>query len=165
MIGSLRLVALVAAAGLVWLVLAAQVPGRTRLPIGAVVPGAVITQPFGCSSLDLEPFDPFCPGHHIHTGIDLAAPAGTAVHSVTEGTAHLGIDPTGAGFYVVVTVDAHARLFYCHLSKFAIGDGDQVRPGEVIGAVGSSGRATGPHVHFELQLNGASTDPARWLAS
>jgi murein DD-endopeptidase MepM/ murein hydrolase activator NlpD len=125
----------------------------------------VITQPFGCTSFELEPYDPFCPGRHLHTGIDLAAAMGTPVHSATGGTARVGFDPDGAGLYVVVAVDSHVRVFYCHLSSVAVVHGKAVIAGDVIGALGSSGNSTGPHVHFEIQRDGTSIDPAAWLAS
>ncbi|MGH7764924.1 MAG: M23 family metallopeptidase, partial [Candidatus Dormibacteraceae bacterium] len=107
----------------------------------------------------------FCPGRHIHTGVDLAAPVGTEVRSATLGVAHLGFDPNGAGMYVLVRVDAHVRVFYCHLSAYRVTNGGAVTPGQVIGLVGETGRATGPHVHFEVQVDGTSVDPAAWLAS
>lgn len=156
----------IAAGGLVvWLVVAGQVPSHLRLPVEGVVVGAKVSQPFGCTSLELEPFDPFCPGRHIHTGIDLAAPTGTDVHSATAGTARVGLDPNGAGNYVMVEVDAHVRVFYCHLSEFRVRSGEAVSPGQVIGLVGATGLATGPHVHFEVQVDGTSVDPIAWLAS
>lgn len=154
-----------AGAAVVWVVVAAQIPSHARLPLAGVVVGAVITQPFGCTSLDLEPYDPFCPGRHIHTGIDLAAPMGTAVHSASAGTARVGFDPAAAGQYVVVTVDAHVRVFYCHLSTVGVVNGQAVTSGLVIGALGQSGKATGPHLHFEVQQDGSSIDPVQWLAS
>jgi murein DD-endopeptidase MepM/ murein hydrolase activator NlpD len=160
-----RVVAIVAGAALVWVALASEVPSHERLPIAAVVEGAVVSQPFGCTALELEPFDPFCPGHHLHTGIDLAAPAGTEVHSATAGTAHIGFDPFGAGSYVVVNFDAHTRIYYCHLSQFRVRSGESVSPERVIGLVGATGLATGPHVHFEVQVDGTSVDPVTWLAS
>ena len=163
MIGSLRILAMVAGAAVVWVVVAAQVPSHVRLPVQNIVVGAKVTQPFGCTALELEPFDPFCPGRHIHTGIDLAAPTGIPVHSATTGTARVGVDPNGAGNYVVVSFDAHARLFYCHLSEFRVRSGDAVNPGQVIGLVGATGLATGPHVHFEVQVDGTSVDPVTWL--
>ena len=150
---------------LVWVVAASQVPGHTRLPIAGVVPGAVVSQPFGCTNLELEPYDPFCPGRHIHTGIDLAAPIGRTVLAATVGTARVGFDPNGAGLFVLVIVDAHARVFYCHLSAVSVADRQAVTAGQVIGAIGESGRATGPHLHFEVQLDGSSIDPVAWLAS
>jgi murein DD-endopeptidase MepM/ murein hydrolase activator NlpD len=156
---------MVAAGGVVWVVVASQVPGHTRLPIAGVVPGAVVSQPFGCTSLELEPYDPFCPGRHVHTGIDLAAPMGSAVLAAAAGTARVRFDPHGCGLYVLVTVDAHARVFYCHLSAVSVADRQAVSAGQVIGAIGQTGLATGPHLHFEVQVDGSSIDPVVWLAS
>jgi len=156
---------MLAGAALVWIALASEVPSHERLPIAAVVVGAAVTQPFGCTSLALEPFDPFCPGRHVHTGIDLAAPSGTDVHSATGGTAYVGMDPNGAGNYVVVVFDANTRIYYCHLSQFLVRSGESVSPDQVIGLVGATGLATGPHVHFEVQVDGTSVDPAAWLGS
>jgi murein DD-endopeptidase MepM/ murein hydrolase activator NlpD len=165
LIAILRILAIVAGAGVVWTVVASQVPHHERLPIAGVVVGAVVSQPFGCTALALEPFDPFCPGRHIHTGIDLAAPIGRDVHSATAGTAHIGTDSNGAGNYVIVDVNAHTRVFYCHLSEFRVRSGDAVNPGQVVGLVGATGLATGPHVHFEVQVDGSAVDPVAWLAS
>jgi murein DD-endopeptidase MepM/ murein hydrolase activator NlpD len=164
-IGVLRIVGMVAGGAMVWVIVAAQVPSHLKLPLASVVVGAVITQPFGCTTFELEPYDPFCPGRHLHTGIDLAASMGTAVHSATGGTARVGFDPDGAGLYVVVSVDSHVRIFYCHLSSVAVVNGKTMTPGDVIGALGTSGNSTGPHLHFEIQREGSSIDPAIWLAS
>ncbi len=163
--GSLRLVAMIAGAGVVWLVVAAEVPRPVHLPVSSVVYGAKITQPFGCTDLELEPYDAFCPLHHIHTGIDLAAPTGTEVHSATSGVARLGYDPGGAGLYVVVSVDSHVRVLYCHLSDFRVQNSESIRPGQIIGLLGSTGNSTGPHVHFEVQVDGRAVDPATWIVS
>ena len=165
MIAPLRIVAFVAGGAIVWVVAASQVPSHLRLPLNGVVAGAVISQRFGCTAFELEPYDPFCPGRHIHTGIDLAAPIGTAVHSASSGIAHAGVDPNGAGNFVMVVVDAHVRIFYCHLSVIGAVNGQTVSPGQVIGLVGATGLATGPHVHFEIQVDGTSVDPVAWLAS
>ena len=148
-----------------WLVAATQVPNHVRLPVEGVVVGAVVTQPFGCTELDLEPYDPACPTHHFHTGIDLAAPEGTPVYSATDGTAWTGYDPMGAGDFVSVVVDARVRVVYCHLSAFRVGSGETVTPGQVIGLVGATGLATGPHVHLQVDLDGVPVDPASFLGS
>jgi murein DD-endopeptidase MepM/ murein hydrolase activator NlpD len=165
LIGVLRIVGMLAGAAVVWLVVAGHVPSHVRLPVEAVVVGATLSQPFGCTTLELEPFDPFCPGRHVHTGIDLAASTGTEVHSATAGIARIGMDPNGAGNYVVVDFDAHTRIYYCHLSQFRVYSGESVSPDFVIGLVGATGLATGPHVHFEVQVDGTSVDPVAWLAS
>jgi murein DD-endopeptidase MepM/ murein hydrolase activator NlpD len=162
-IGVSRAAAVCGAAVLLWSAAGSQVQSHARLPLSGVVPRAVISLPFGCTSFELEPYDPFCPGRHIHTGIDLAAVTGTAVYSATPGTARVGFDPNGAGRYVVVTVDAHARVFYCHLATVAVANGEAVSAGKVVGAIGQTGLATGPHLHLEVQLDGRSVDPAAWL--
>ena len=164
MIGASRVAAVCGAAALLWSVAGSQLPSHARLALSGVVPRAVISLPFGCTSFELEPYDPFCPGRHIHTGVDLAAASGTAVYSATPGTARVGFDLNGAGLYVVVTVDGHARVFYCHLSTVAVANGEVVPAGKKVGAIGQTGLATGPHLHFEVQVDGRSVDPAAWLA-
>jgi len=161
----MRLLAVLAGALVIWLVTATQVPSRARVPLDSVVVGAIVSQPFGCTSLELEPFDALCPWHHIHTGVDLAASIGTEVHSATAGSAITGYDPSGAGNYVIVIVDPHVRILYCHLSAFRVRSGDAVTPGDVIGLVGETGLATGPHVHLQIDIDGSAVDPASWLGS
>jgi murein DD-endopeptidase MepM/ murein hydrolase activator NlpD len=162
--GWLRIAGIGVAALLVWTLAAGRVAGEQRLPLTSIVPGAVETLPFGCTSFTLEPFDPQCPGFHIHTGVDLAAPEGTPVHAASGGIAHLGFDPGGAGVYVAVAVDQSVRVLYCHLSSVQVVAGESVTPGQVIGEVGATGLATGAHLHFEVQVNGWAIDPVNWLA-
>jgi murein DD-endopeptidase MepM/ murein hydrolase activator NlpD len=161
----LRIAAVCAAAAVIWIVAGSRVQDQERLPLSAIVPGAVMTLPFGCTTFELEPFDPFCPGRHIHTGVDLAAREGTEVHAATSGTARIRFDSRGAGLYVVVTAAQHVRELYCHLSAAVVMDGSAVVAGQVIGLVGATGLTTGPHLHFEVQIDGSSVDPAAWLAS
>ena len=162
---SLRVAAICLAAALVWITAASKVPSQEKLALAAIVSGAVMTQPFGCSSLLLEPFDPYCPSRHVHTGVDLAAPSGTAVRAATGGIAAVGFDPGGAGLYVTVAVDSHVRVLYCHLSVVLVLPGGRVVSGEPIGKVGSTGLATGAHLHLEVQVDGRAVDPTVWLAS
>jgi murein DD-endopeptidase MepM/ murein hydrolase activator NlpD len=161
----MRFLAIGTAVLAVWLVVAAEVPGHARLGVPDVVVGGVVTQPFGCTALALEPFDVLCPWHHIHTGIDLAAAIGTDVHAATDGVAWTGYDAAGAGNFVVVVVDAHVRVLYCHLSAFRVLSGAAVTAGQVVGLVGETGLATGPHVHFQVDVDGAPVDPTAWLGS
>jgi murein DD-endopeptidase MepM/ murein hydrolase activator NlpD len=165
MTAAVRVILIASSVGFAWLFAASQLVDQTRLPIDSLVHGAVLTQPFGCTALALEPFDPLCPTRHVHTGVDLASPAGTPVHSATSGVAHVGYDPAGAGLYVAVNFGAHVRVLYCHLFTAAVVSGQPVEPGEAIGTVGASGLATGPHLHFEVQVDGRSVDPVRWLAA
>jgi murein DD-endopeptidase MepM/ murein hydrolase activator NlpD len=152
-------------AALMWMFGASSVVNNEKLTLAAIVPGATMTQPFGCSALTLEPFDPYCPTHHIHTGVDLAAKEGTPVHAASSGMASVGFDLNGAGLYVAVLSGSHVRALYCHLSSALVIGTRQVTTGEVIGRVGSTGLATGPHLHFEVQVDGLAVDPLSWLAS
>jgi murein DD-endopeptidase MepM/ murein hydrolase activator NlpD len=163
--GLLKVSAIGVAAVVVWALAAGKVAGEQRLPLTSIVPGAVETLPFGCTSLALEPLDPLCPGFHFHTGVDLAALAGTEVHAASTGIARAGFDPQGAGLFVAVAVDQHVRVLYCHLSQVRVVAGESVTPGEVIGEVGATGLATGAHLHFEVQVDGRAVDPVSWLAS
>ncbi|HEX2646867.1 MAG TPA: M23 family metallopeptidase [Candidatus Dormibacteraeota bacterium] len=158
----IRFAVVVVGCAVVMLTAAAHVASNERLPVAAVVVGAVVSQPYGCTNLQLEPFDPLCPGLHVHTGIDLAAPLGTEVHSATAGTAFLGYDPA-AGNFVVVVLDTHVRILYCHLSAFRVRPGESVTPGQVIGLVGATGLATGPHVHLQVNVDGSAVDPVVFL--
>src|SRR2546423_14775691 len=88
---------------------------------------------------------------------------GTEVHSATAGMALVGYDPAGAGNYVVVVVDDHVRVLYCHLSEFQVVTGDSVAPGQVIGLVGATGLTTGPHVHLQVNVDGIPIDPEAFL--
>lgn len=100
-------------------------------------------------------------GHH--TGTDLAAATGTPVMSMNHGTVVL------AGLYRVrgnlVVVDHGGGVFssYAHFSRIDVAVGDTVAQGEVIGAIGSTGLSTGPHLHWELVINGVRVDALRWL--
>jgi murein DD-endopeptidase MepM/ murein hydrolase activator NlpD len=165
MSGVVRIAVVSGAAGLIWLVAGSRVQNHEHLPLSAIVPGAVMTQPFGCTNFELEPFDASCPGRHIHTGVDLAAPVGTAIYAATGGTAWVGFDSRGAGLFVVVAADQHVRTLYCHLSAALVMNGETVTTGQVIGAVGTTGLSTGAHLHFEIQIDRRSVDPAVWLVS
>jgi murein DD-endopeptidase MepM/ murein hydrolase activator NlpD len=159
-----RMGAVCAVVACAWAVGASQVPGHQKLTLAGIVHGAVMTQPFGCSALQLEPFDPYCPTRHIHTGVDLAAPEGTAVHAAAPGIATVGFDAAGAGLFVLVVFDRHVRVLYCHLSAAWVTNGQHVLAGAGIGAVGATGLATGAHLHFEVQVDGRAVNPVAWLA-
>ncbi len=97
---------------------------------------------------------------NTHTGLDFAAPSGTPVMSVTNGTV-TSVEYAGSyGNQVIVTTEDGEELWYCHLSAFAVSVGDVVRAGEVIAYVGSTGNSTGPHLHLEVRPGaGDPVDP------
>lgn len=101
--------------------------------------------------------------HPGHTGIDIYAPLGTQVGAAAPGTVKMAEkDPpgfTGYGWIVIVDHGDGISTWYAHLSAFAVKAGDTVKTGDNIGAVGMTGRATGPHLHFELRVNTTPVDP------
>lgn len=123
------------------------------------ISGAVVTQPFGCSPYAMEPVDRNCPSGHFHSGIDLAAPAGTPIHAALDGIVHVVVSATGYGLHVIVDSGNGLTTLYGHMSAVAVQEGDGVSAGDVIGAVGSSGNSTGPHLHFEVRRDGIPEDP------
>ena len=148
----------VAAAGTAFLLLAAR-PAEGSVEI---VPGAIVSQPFGCTDLQLEPVDPSCPGGHFHSGIDLAAPTGTPVLAPGGGVARVGAGGP-CGIHIAIDQGAGIETLFCHLSESVVADGEAVHPGDLIGRIGATGFATGPHLHFEVHRNGRAVDPAAWL--
>jgi len=123
----------------------------------------VLTQPYGCTPFLLEPVAPWCATGHFHSGIDMAAPDGTAVLAAAGGVAHVALDPAGYGLFVVLGDGEGAATLYGHLSVADVADGARVAAGEEIGQVGSSGLSTGPHLHFEVRRDGRPVDPVPLL--
>ena len=148
----------VAAAGATFLLLAAH-PAQSSIEM---VPGAIVSQPFGCTDLELEPIDPGCPGGHFHSGIDLAARNGTPVLAPGRGVAHVGAGGP-CGIHVQLQHGGGIETLFCHLSEADVAEGEVVALGELIGRIGATGFATGPHLHFEVHRNGRAVDPAAWL--
>jgi murein DD-endopeptidase MepM/ murein hydrolase activator NlpD len=123
------------------------------------VHGAVISQGFGCTSVAFEPVDRACPGGHWHSGIDLAAAAGTPVYASGGGVAHVVAAAAGFGLHIVIDHGSGLQSLYGHLSAVTISDDSWVSSGQQIGAVGSTGNSTGPHLHFEFDRAGIAQDP------
>src|SRR5215210_6656792 len=102
-------------------------------------------------------------GSLFHTGLDFPAPSGTPVAAAGRGcVASVGWD-AGYGRLVVIRHRLGMTSLYAHLSRIDVPRGRCVVAGDRIGAVGSSGRSTGPHLHFELRLRGAAVDPRTGL--
>jgi murein DD-endopeptidase MepM/ murein hydrolase activator NlpD len=96
----------------------------------------------------------------FHPGIDYPARAGAAVRAAGHGSViFAGWDSGGYGKLVVIAHPAGVRSMYAHLSRIAVSPGQSVVAGSLVGAVGSTGLATGPHLHFELRLGTAAIDP------
>jgi hypothetical protein len=94
-----------------------------------------------------------------HNGEDIAAPMGTEVVAMNDGIARLTVDHFFSGKGVYLDHGLGLYSMYFHLSEVSVQDGEAVKRGQVIGKVGASGRASGPHLHWGVRLNGARVDP------
>lgn len=102
----------------------------------------------------------------MHEGIDIAVPAGTPIRAAASGSVVLLQSEAGSGGYGNFTCLDHGgglQTCYAHQSSFAVGSSDSVSQGEVIGYVGCTGHCYGDHLHFEVRISGAPTDPLGYL--
>ncbi len=103
-------------------------------------------------------------GRHPHKGVDIGLNTGDAVYAAFDGVVRVNMTTRYSGGYGNVVVIRHVNgleTYYGHLSKFVVKSGDVVRAGEIIGYGGSTGRSTGPHLHFETRYMGYAFDPER----
>jgi hypothetical protein len=98
-----------------------------------------------------------------HSGVDLRAKEGTPVHSIHNGKVVLIADHFFSGKSMVIDHGGAIQSMYFHLEKTMVEKGEEVKKGEVIGLAGSTGRATGPHLHFGMRVNGARVDPLQFM--
>jgi murein DD-endopeptidase MepM/ murein hydrolase activator NlpD len=132
---------------------------------GPVTAAALAAPPQACPVALHRPIggalsDGFGPrGSRFHAGIDLAAPTGTGIAAAGPGHVTWAGWLGGYGNLVVVAHPNGIRTFYAHLSVIEVGLRQRVAAGFEIGRVGSTGAATGPHLHFEVRVRGAAVDP------
>ena len=110
-----------------------------------------------------ERMDPFSGEGAFHTGVDISSQYGDGVRVTADGVVIEADDHAGYGRLVVVDHGFGVTTWYGHLSTFNVLVGQQLRRGDTIGNVGVSGRSTGPHVHYEVRINGAPVNPMRYL--
>ena len=102
---------------------------------------------------------PITGARSFHTGIDLAAPEGTPIAAAYGGTVEETGSTSGRGNYVLLSHGDNLQTLYCHLSEIGVQEGNAVDAGGTIGLVGSTGMSTGPHLHFELRVDGVRCNP------
>ncbi len=124
-------------------------PGSFSWPVTGT-----ITSPFGWRS------NPFGGSPEFHQGLDIAAPSGTTVTAAAGGTVIMAQWYGGYGNYILIDHGGHYSTGYGHLSAIYVSSGQSVSRGQAIGAVGSTGQSTGPHLHFEVRIDGKPVDPA-----
>jgi murein DD-endopeptidase MepM/ murein hydrolase activator NlpD len=108
--------------------------------------------------------DPFSGEGAMHTGVDISAPQGTPVHATADGIViHAGWNG-GYGRCVIIDHGNNYQTWYAHLSRLDVIEGQEIRQGETLGAVGTSGRSTGSHLHYEVRIGSTPVNPYRFLA-
>ena len=110
-----------------------------------------------------ERLDPFNGEGAFHAGLDIAAPWGTSVHAPADGVVVKAGPANGYGREMVIDHGAGITTVYGHMSAFAVVAGQTVKQGQVIGYVGSLGRSTGPHLHYEVRVNDIPVNPHKYL--
>ena len=129
-----------------------------RLPTRLPIPGAELTSSFG------NRIDPFAHSHAFHAGLDFAARAGTPIASAAGGIVAFAGFKRDFGWVVEIDHGNGLATRYAHASQLLVRTGEVVVPGDRIAMVGSSGRSTGAHLHFEVLRSGDQIDPRRYLA-
>ncbi|QGN56350.1 peptidoglycan DD-metalloendopeptidase family protein [Novosphingobium sp. Gsoil 351] len=124
-----------------------SLPSRMPLSRGALTSG------FGLRT------HPLLGGIRMHSGIDLAAPTGSPILATSDGVVGQAGWSGGYGLSVRLEHGGGLETRYGHMSGLAVAPGQAVRKGEVIGYVGSTGRSTGPHLHYEMRMNGVAVRP------
>lgn len=102
-------------------------------------------------------------GGRTHRGIDLAVPRGTPVKATASGATSFSGPLGNYGNFILLRHARDIETAYGHLDRLLVRTGERVRRGQVIGTVGATGNATGPHLHYEVRIEGVPVNPERWL--
>lgn len=137
--------------------LAAAKRTASGLPLARPIPNAPITSGFGAR------LDPFLGRPAMHTGIDFRAAAGYPIRATAAGTVVTAGYTGGYGNMVEIDHGNGLTTRYAHMSRILVKPGDVVAKGAVVGRSGSTGRSTGPHVHYEVRADGEALDPMRYI--
>ena len=125
----------------------------SRMPLG----GATLTSGYGMRN------HPVLRQRRRHNGVDLAAPTGTPVYATADGIVGRADWFSSYGLYISIDHGGEIETRYAHLSRLAVAAGDRVEAGDVIGYVGSTGRSTGPHLHYEVRIDGVAVNPIPYM--
>ncbi len=131
--------------------IAVSVP--SRMPVD----GVRLTSSFGMRN------HPILRQRRQHNGVDLAAPRGTPVYATADGVVEMARYFGSYGNYVQIGHGGDLETRYAHLSSYTVRDGEEVRKGDLIGYVGSTGRSTGPHLHYEVRVANEPVNPIPYM--
>ena len=137
-----------------------SVPVRTRtvsIPSRMPLEGASMSSGFGMRT------HPVLGGRRGHKGIDLASPMGSPIYATADGVVTRADWFSSYGLYISLDHGAQLETRYGHLSRLNVAEGQVVRKGDLIGYVGSTGRSTGPHLHYEVRIAGTAVNPVPYM--
>ena len=126
-------------------------------------PAGLPVRASSASSLFGTRWHPLLGGYRFHAGIDLVAPAGSPINATSPGTVAEAGWCGGYGFCVTIDHGDGYHTLYGHLSRIDVATGQRVASGQELGLVGSTGESTGPHLHYEVRINGRPVDPGAYL--
>jgi murein DD-endopeptidase MepM/ murein hydrolase activator NlpD len=132
---------------------------KVSIPSLVPVDGVRLTSDFGMR------WHPVLGGRRQHKGIDLAAPVGTPIHAAADGMVSRADWFSSYGLYVAVEHGGEIETRYGHMSRLNVAAGQMVHKGDIIGYVGTTGRSTGPHLHYEVRVAGEAVNPVPYLQS
>lgn len=138
---------------------AVAAPGAISVPSSKPVTTATYTSGYGVRS------DPFRGSAAMHAGIDLAAPMGTPIYATADGVVDRAEWSGGYGNLVEIDHGRGLQTRFGHLSRILVHPGDHVARGQVIALMGSTGRSTGSHLHYEVRIDGHAVNPVPFLQS
>lgn len=127
------------------------------IPSRMPVEGVKLTSSYGMRN------HPVLGGRRAHKGIDLAGPVGTPIYATADGLVSKAEWFSGYGLYVAIEHGGALQTRYGHMSRLNVADGQRVRKGDIIGFIGSTGRSTGPHLHYEVRVNGEAVNPLPYM--
>ena len=134
--------------------------GVIAVPSDVPVRDAAFTSEFGLRS------DPFGRGRAMHAGIDLAGPVGTPIYATADGTiSEAGWNSGGYGNLIKIDHGRGIETRYGHLHSMSVRGGERVKRGQMIGRMGSTGRSTGSHLHYEVRIDGRAVNPIPFMRS
>ena len=134
-----------------------RIPGKVSIPSLMPVDGVRLTSDYGMR------YHPVLGGRRAHKGIDLAGPTGTPVRATADGMVSRADWYSSYGLYISLEHGGEIQTRYGHLSRVSVAAGQTVHKGDVIGYVGSTGRSTGPHLHYEVRIAGMAVNPTPYM--
>lgn len=130
---------------------------KVSIPSRMPVEGVTLTSDYGMRT------HPVIGGRRAHKGVDLAGPVGTPVYATADGVVSMAQWFSSYGKYVQIEHGAELQTRYAHLSSYVVAPGASVTKGQLIGYIGTTGRSTGPHLHYEVRVAGNAVNPMPYM--